>query len=165
MEEFIGCDAHKKFSVFVTVNERGNAGGAQRVPHERQLVREFLALATFRAFNVLIPRSGIARQHENNRRTRNGAAQSRLLRRPTQYFLRGASARRNSCGGSFCMYCRTASCGFASSDSLPTEAARKWSRFAGDCCRCSRRSPQLPSRWPILGHQRFGNALVAPEPW
>jgi hypothetical protein len=43
IEEFIGCDGHKKFSVFVTVNEKGNAGGAQRVPHERQLVREFLA--------------------------------------------------------------------------------------------------------------------------
>jgi len=42
MEQFIGCDAHKKFSVFVAVNEKGHAGEALRVPHERQLSREFL---------------------------------------------------------------------------------------------------------------------------
>jgi len=30
MEQFIGCDAHKKFSVFVAVNEKGEAGGAPR---------------------------------------------------------------------------------------------------------------------------------------
>jgi hypothetical protein len=27
MEQFIGCDAHKRVSVFVAVNERGHAGG------------------------------------------------------------------------------------------------------------------------------------------
>ena len=43
MEQFIGCDAHKKFSVFVAVNERGHAGEALRVAHDRQLYREFLA--------------------------------------------------------------------------------------------------------------------------
>ena len=43
MEQFIGCDAHKKFSVFVAVNEKGQAGGALRVNHERPLYREFLA--------------------------------------------------------------------------------------------------------------------------
>src|ERR1700733_2669502 len=43
MEQFIGCDAHKKFSVFVAVNERGQAGEAFRVNHERPLYREFLA--------------------------------------------------------------------------------------------------------------------------
>ena len=43
MEEFIGCDAHKKFSVFVAVNEKGQAGEALRVVHDRQLYREFLA--------------------------------------------------------------------------------------------------------------------------
>jgi transposase len=43
MEQFIGCDAHKKFSVFVAVNERGQAGEALRVMHERQPYREFLA--------------------------------------------------------------------------------------------------------------------------
>ena len=43
MEQFIGCDAHKQFSVFVAVNEKGQAGQALRVPHERQLYRDFLA--------------------------------------------------------------------------------------------------------------------------
>jgi transposase len=43
MEQFIGCDAHKKFSVFVTVNEKGQAGEALRVAHDRELYREFLA--------------------------------------------------------------------------------------------------------------------------
>ena len=33
MEQFIGCDAHKRFSVFVAVNERGQAGEALRVMH------------------------------------------------------------------------------------------------------------------------------------
>ena len=45
MEQFIGCDAHKKFSVFVAVNEKGQAGEALRVNHERPLYREFLASA------------------------------------------------------------------------------------------------------------------------
>ena len=43
MEQFIGCDAHKKFSVFVAVNEKGQAGEASRVAHDRELYREFLA--------------------------------------------------------------------------------------------------------------------------
>src|SRR6266403_2222920 len=43
MEQFIGCDAHKKFSVFVAVNEKGQAGEALRVAHDRMLYREFLA--------------------------------------------------------------------------------------------------------------------------
>ena len=43
MEQFIGCDAHKKFSVFVAVNEKGQAGEAVRVAHDRELYREFLA--------------------------------------------------------------------------------------------------------------------------
>ena len=43
MEHFIGCDAHKKFAVFVAVNEKGQAGEALRVAHDRQLYREFLA--------------------------------------------------------------------------------------------------------------------------
>jgi len=42
MEQFIGCDAHKKFSVFVAVNEKGHAGEALRVAHDRQLYSEFL---------------------------------------------------------------------------------------------------------------------------
>ena len=52
MEQFIGCDAHKKFSVFVAVNEKGHAGEALREAHDRQLYREFLAR--------LPPRSAIA---------------------------------------------------------------------------------------------------------
>src|SRR5260370_30621033 len=43
MTEFIGCDAHKKFSVFVAVNEKGQSGEALRVAHDQQLYREFLA--------------------------------------------------------------------------------------------------------------------------
>ena len=43
MQQFIGCDAHKKFSVFVAVNEKGQAGEAFRVLHDRELYREFLA--------------------------------------------------------------------------------------------------------------------------
>ena len=43
MEHFIGCDAHKKFSVFVAVNEKGQAGEVLRVAHDRRLYREFLA--------------------------------------------------------------------------------------------------------------------------
>jgi transposase len=42
MERFIGCDARKKFSVFVAVNEKGQAGEALRVSHERETHREFL---------------------------------------------------------------------------------------------------------------------------
>ena len=36
MEQFIGCDAHKKFSVFVAVNEKGQAGEALRVNTNRR---------------------------------------------------------------------------------------------------------------------------------
>jgi transposase len=43
MEQFIGCDAHKKFSVFVAVNEKGQGGEALRVLHDRELYRKFLA--------------------------------------------------------------------------------------------------------------------------
>ncbi len=43
MEQFIGCDAHKNLSVFVAVNEKGQAGEAFRVAHDRTLYREFLA--------------------------------------------------------------------------------------------------------------------------
>jgi transposase len=43
MEQFIGCDAHKMFSVFVAVNEKGQAGEALRVARDRELYRKFLA--------------------------------------------------------------------------------------------------------------------------
>ncbi len=42
MNEYIGCDAHKKYSVFVTVNDRGQASRPVRVSHEREVFREFL---------------------------------------------------------------------------------------------------------------------------
>jgi len=42
MELFIGCDTHKRFSVFVVVNEKGQAGEAIRVPHDQESMREFL---------------------------------------------------------------------------------------------------------------------------
>ncbi len=42
MEQFIGCDAHKKFSLFVAMNERGEYGPAVRVSHERPAMRAFL---------------------------------------------------------------------------------------------------------------------------
>lgn len=42
MQQFIGCDAHKRYSVFVAVNEQGQAGRAVRIAHDRELYREFL---------------------------------------------------------------------------------------------------------------------------
>jgi transposase len=42
MELFIGCDAHKKFSVFVVVDEKGQASKPIRVPHDQGSIREFL---------------------------------------------------------------------------------------------------------------------------
>ena len=42
MQQFIGCDAHKKYSVFVAVNERGEASPAIRVGHDREQYRQFL---------------------------------------------------------------------------------------------------------------------------
>jgi transposase len=42
MQQFIGCDAHKRYSVFVAIDEQGRAGPALRVAHDRQLYREFL---------------------------------------------------------------------------------------------------------------------------
>lgn len=43
MQQFIGCDAHKRYSVFVAVDEKGQAGRAVRVLHDRTLFRDFLA--------------------------------------------------------------------------------------------------------------------------
>lgn len=42
MEEYIGCDAHKQFSVFVGLNERGEYSPARRVGHDRAELREYL---------------------------------------------------------------------------------------------------------------------------
>jgi hypothetical protein len=42
MEQFIRCDAHKKFSVFVSTNEKGEYGKTVRVGHDREEFRAFL---------------------------------------------------------------------------------------------------------------------------
>jgi transposase len=42
MKQFIGCDAHKSYSVFVAVNEAGQAGRAVKVTHDGDCMREFL---------------------------------------------------------------------------------------------------------------------------
>lgn len=42
MEQFIGCDAHKKYSVFVAVNERGEVSKKVQVLHDREQYREYL---------------------------------------------------------------------------------------------------------------------------
>lgn len=42
MEEYIGCDSHRRYSVFVTVNERGEAGVPVRVEHAHGELRKFL---------------------------------------------------------------------------------------------------------------------------
>jgi transposase len=43
MQQFIGCDQHKTYSVFVAMNEAGQVGEAIRIHHDRAEVREFLA--------------------------------------------------------------------------------------------------------------------------
>jgi transposase len=42
MEQFIGCYAHKKYSVFVAVNERGEASQKVQVIHDREQYRRYL---------------------------------------------------------------------------------------------------------------------------
>jgi len=42
MEQFIGCDAHKRFSLFVAMNEEGGYGKPMRVGHDRAQMRAFL---------------------------------------------------------------------------------------------------------------------------
>jgi transposase len=43
MKHYIASDAHKKYSVFVTVNETGKSGSPERVPHDKQLYRRYLS--------------------------------------------------------------------------------------------------------------------------
>lgn len=43
MKYYIGCDAHKKYSVFVTINETGRAGTPERVEHDKDLYRKYLS--------------------------------------------------------------------------------------------------------------------------
>lgn len=50
MEQFIGCDAHKKFSVFIAVNEKGQLGAPLRVLHHRELYRDSRAIAPALAY-------------------------------------------------------------------------------------------------------------------
>jgi transposase len=42
MKYYIGCDAHKKYSVFVSISEGGEIGPAQRVEHDRESYRSYL---------------------------------------------------------------------------------------------------------------------------
>lgn len=58
MEHYTGCDAHKKYSVFVSIDERGHFGPARRVEHEREGYRRFL--------NSLPPGSPIAVETTGN---------------------------------------------------------------------------------------------------
>ena len=45
MQPVIGCDAHKKFSVFVSVDQHGKPSRPVRVDHDRNLYCEYLWLA------------------------------------------------------------------------------------------------------------------------
>jgi hypothetical protein len=42
MRHLIGCDAHKKYSVFVALDEAGNVKPAVRVNHDREQYQAFL---------------------------------------------------------------------------------------------------------------------------
>ena len=42
MEQFIGCDAHKKFSMFASIDEKGVYGPSVRVGHDRGVFRAHL---------------------------------------------------------------------------------------------------------------------------
>jgi len=57
MTQFIGCDAHKKYSVFVAVDEHGHVGRAQRVEHDRPGYRQFLEQLPARS-SIAIEASG-----------------------------------------------------------------------------------------------------------
>jgi transposase len=42
MKHYIGCDAHKKYSIFVTLNENGKASSTERVQHDKELYRKYM---------------------------------------------------------------------------------------------------------------------------
>jgi transposase len=42
MKYYIGCDAHKKYSVFRVVDEKGQIGSPERIGHEKELYRKYL---------------------------------------------------------------------------------------------------------------------------
>lgn len=58
MTHFIGCDVHKKYSVFAAVDEQGVHGPVRRVEHDREGFRSFLS--------TLPPRSPIAVETTGN---------------------------------------------------------------------------------------------------
>ena len=43
MKHYIGCDAHKKYSIFVTLNESGKASTAERVGHDKEQYRKYIS--------------------------------------------------------------------------------------------------------------------------
>lgn len=43
MATYIGCDAHRKFSVFARVDEQGRASAPERVEHDHEEMRKYLA--------------------------------------------------------------------------------------------------------------------------
>jgi len=55
---FIGCDAHRNYSVFVLMDERGHTGSANTVPHDRSSYRYYLS--------TLPPHSPIALESVGN---------------------------------------------------------------------------------------------------
>jgi hypothetical protein len=42
MKQYIGCDAHRRYSVFATVDEEGKSGPSIRVEHEPEQFRKYL---------------------------------------------------------------------------------------------------------------------------
>jgi transposase len=42
MQQFIGCDAHKRYSIFSSITERGQIGRPVRVSHDREAFRKHL---------------------------------------------------------------------------------------------------------------------------
>ena len=41
-KQFIGCDAHRRYSVFVVMDDKGQASKPVRVEHDRSELREYL---------------------------------------------------------------------------------------------------------------------------
>ena len=53
MKSFLGCDAHKKYSVFASINEAGQKGAHVRVENNRVLFRRFLSMLPSRSVIAL----------------------------------------------------------------------------------------------------------------
>jgi hypothetical protein len=43
MEKYIGCDAHRRYSIFVTIDENGRASQPTRIEHEGDALVNYLA--------------------------------------------------------------------------------------------------------------------------